>query len=279
MFKSFALILLLCSLVFGQDASLTMPAADGNVQKQLFPGPDDEQKFNDAVQRLFQRFDADGNGVITDSDLQTVFHTDSIVGAFSSLGQKVATAFSQEFGKFDTNGDGRIDETELNAGLQPLKDFKYNVIDEKCVLAKQARRQCRSELKAHVGLSGDDDSVYRDVRTVETLCLAGVSALNGYVLEQCLIDQPGCQEKIDCFIQTAQVRSSEPTLQKRSVVELKKRTEAPDVFRAAFWGALILLSVAVLPTVLFVPFYLLVLAAAYNTIDWSTVDNKVVGSE
>lgn len=184
----------------------------------------DTDHYHTAVTQMFRKFDSDYNGHVDSRDFNhTAMH-------------RFHTNFMQDF---DSDSDGTVTEVEFTQRMDQHAHSIFDINSTLCLEVKQSRMKC-------LGTVESSPKIYSiRVKTIQAICDVGISALEGYSLEKCILSAHSCQQIADCYTDPT---SKDFTIHKRSQ-ELLKRT--------AFWLALLVIGTVMLPALLLLPFWIL----------------------
>jgi hypothetical protein len=214
-----------------------------------------EANFKKAVERLFKRFDVDGNGNIDHSDLEQFF--DGASDEFKQQHQNTMQSVREQIMQLDENRDGKVTFDELEQGLADLASVNIKVDRSLCAKAKDVTATCKSEwTKSSPGPLFD---VRR--KLAETACSTGLSSLDSYKSEVCVLNAKNCKEAADCYVNPSSgIELPAPGL------TLTKRDNSGLKFW--FWTSIIIFGVVSTGSLILIPFYIIVLVASTRYINF-----------
>jgi hypothetical protein len=217
-----------------------------------------EKKFNDAVQDLFYKFDLDKNGKIDGSDMEAFWSLSKSTPFFHKQVEKTKDFLWKQIKDFDKDGDDQVTFDEFMNGLQSLKDNESTVDRSICPKVLNYTQSCSDTI---------NNSTIRFLKAriaVEhVLCKSGVSGIMNYKTEVCVVNSASCDEAISCY------DDAEKSLSLVPGAGLVKRS-----MHGWFWVSVIVLGIFAVPSLIFLPFYIIVVMVAAKGLDWDRIERS-----
>lgn len=224
------------------------------------------QEYNRVVDELFSQFDKDKDGYITNMDIQVFWNDMSFEGMLDDgeLLERTKKFVWEEFKRIDTLNDGNISLVEFQTKLQSYKDFQVQCDSNVCEQASSLTDSCEDEINKNTSIL----YLKTQIAIENLLCKAGISVLEKYKKENCVIKKSKCPEIISCYEEGA-IKTYNDVVDHKlfGKFSLFKRS-----WYSWFWVSMLTLGILSDGTPLVVtPFPIIVLIVSSKVNDWNRV--------